>query len=364
MSDYYTILGIKPSATTRQIKIAYRKLAFKFHPDKNPNNKLAETSFIEISKAYEILSDPIKRNKYDRRWEIDAQQEAEEDFRARRKPPAYYYYKSKVEKPKYSRRDYLYATASVVAIMIVAMAFPLYLIQLASSKHYDQAVSHYLAGKYYSALQDVDLSIKDLSGTNAEACALASVILVHKLKKYDYAFTYIDRALDYSDNDSLSSELHYLRGICLAKTHKPGEALYEYAQVKDLSTTYDSSQFRSAVILTFTLVNLDSANDLLNQLIIRNVNHYAARYFKGLICEQRADHTKAHDIFSHLVGKPFNQPAVYYHLAKSEIALSLFKTACDHLEIASRYELLEAKQLMDLHCNQDSITILPIDNPL
>lgn len=63
--DYYEILGIKRSASTDEIKKAYRKLALKFHPDKNPNNKSAEESFKEISEAYEILFDPEKRKLYD-----------------------------------------------------------------------------------------------------------------------------------------------------------------------------------------------------------------------------------------------------------------------------------------------------------
>ncbi|HEX2956479.1 MAG TPA: J domain-containing protein [Chitinispirillaceae bacterium] len=63
--DYYSILGVDKNASSDQIKSAYRKLAMKYHPDKNPGNKEAEQKFKEITEAHEVLSDPEKRNRYD-----------------------------------------------------------------------------------------------------------------------------------------------------------------------------------------------------------------------------------------------------------------------------------------------------------
>lgn len=63
--DYYKILGVDKTATTKEIKKAYRKLAAKYHPDKNPDDKAAEEKFKEANEANEVLSDPEKRKKYD-----------------------------------------------------------------------------------------------------------------------------------------------------------------------------------------------------------------------------------------------------------------------------------------------------------
>ena len=63
--DYYKILGVEKDATKEEIKKAYRKLALKYHPDRNPDNKEAEEKFKEITEANEVLSDPDKRKKYD-----------------------------------------------------------------------------------------------------------------------------------------------------------------------------------------------------------------------------------------------------------------------------------------------------------
>ena len=64
-TDYYEILSVGKSATSVEIKKAYRKLAMKYHPDRNPDDKKAEEKFKECTEAYEVLSDDNKRKIYD-----------------------------------------------------------------------------------------------------------------------------------------------------------------------------------------------------------------------------------------------------------------------------------------------------------
>ena len=77
--DLYEALGLSRTASEKEIKAAYRRLARKFHPDVNPNDRAAESRFKEINAAHEVLSDPDKRKKYDKwgdRWEMADQLEA------------------------------------------------------------------------------------------------------------------------------------------------------------------------------------------------------------------------------------------------------------------------------------------------
>ena len=59
--DYYEVLGLKKGASDDEIKKAFRKMAMKYHPDKNPGDKNAEEKFKEINEAYAVLSDPEKK---------------------------------------------------------------------------------------------------------------------------------------------------------------------------------------------------------------------------------------------------------------------------------------------------------------
>lgn len=66
MKDYYKILGVSPEATEEEIRLAYRRLALRYHPDRNPGDPSAEEKFKEVNEAYGVLGDPRKRAEYDR----------------------------------------------------------------------------------------------------------------------------------------------------------------------------------------------------------------------------------------------------------------------------------------------------------
>jgi DnaJ-class molecular chaperone len=91
--DYYEVLGVRRDASEKELRSAYRKLARKYHPDVNPNDRAAEARFKEINAAYDVLSEPEKRKKYDRygeNWEHAEEMERARS-RAGARPGGFYY---------------------------------------------------------------------------------------------------------------------------------------------------------------------------------------------------------------------------------------------------------------------------------
>src|SRR5215831_10490836 len=80
--DFYEVLGLKRDASPEEIKKAYRQLALKNHPDKNPGNAEAEKRFKEAAEAYEVLSDQSKRQRYDRYGHAGMEGAGVHDFRS------------------------------------------------------------------------------------------------------------------------------------------------------------------------------------------------------------------------------------------------------------------------------------------
>ena len=78
--DYYEVLSLERSASADDIKRAYRKLAMKYHPDQNKDDKDAEAKFKELAEAYEVLSDPDKRQRYDQYGHAGLRGQAGHDF--------------------------------------------------------------------------------------------------------------------------------------------------------------------------------------------------------------------------------------------------------------------------------------------
>lgn len=185
MLDYYQILGIDSTATTTEVKSAYKKLAFDYHPDRNPNNPAAEEKFKEINEAYQILSDPYKKASYDLLVSYSEQGNTTSGQQRYRTPPRKHEEKSvydryakfdwrnapryktapayKIDKNYLKNQSIAFAAVAFLAILIIgAFNFSNYLdeqeelrIQQENQLVIDAAKKLYDKGEYREAISDI-----------------------------------------------------------------------------------------------------------------------------------------------------------------------------------------------------------------
>lgn len=346
MPSYYQILGVDNNASLKEIKAAYRKLAHRYHPDKSPALENAEEKFLEIASAYEVLSDPFKRQLYDEKL---AYRNFHKPARAHPRPrPAYTYTYSKVE---YSRRTYMYAGLFIIGLVAFSLLFPFILMKRSANINFQNGLEYYHAGMYMSAIESFNKSMNELGGKTGIANYYNAHILFYKYRNHQLTTKYIDRALEHIEEDSLRSELYWMKGRCFQFLHRYEVALDNYRHVQNFSSNYDSALLQTGVIHAIHFGNCKKGIQIFDELLAKKGNNNRAAYFKAYCLQKTNDHRAAIEIFQSLIDKDFKVGDSYFHKALSEIKINLHDRACDDFMNAIKYGNEEAQKLQLIYCN-------------
>lgn len=212
MQDFYEALGVSRTASQAQIKAAFKKMAFRYHPDRNPGNREAEENFKAINEAYRTLSDPVSRSRYDARFYIVTEEVNEEYWREARRKRYQEWRRARDRNTNYYRLDKNY-------FRIQGLAFLVFLVIAGFCFAIIHTAHYYVRQQQMEKWRSNSLKIQQVNGLFGQG-------------KFDDAFSLI-RKLE--ENDPLDFRFGFVRDSLVGALRK--QADHEFAQ-KD---------FRSAI---------------------------------------------------------------------------------------------------------------------
>lgn len=213
MQDFYEALGVSRTASQTQIKVAFKKMAMRYHPDRNPGNKQAEETFKFLNEAYHTLSDPVKRSRYDSRFHIITE-ELNEAYWQEIKRKRYQQWKQSRDNRYRLDKNYfkIQGLAFLVFLLISGFCFA-----VINTAHY------YVRQQQMEKWRANSLQLKQVNGLFGQGKFHDAFTIIRNLEErdpLDFRFGFVRDSLvnelrkqadgEYRDKDFRSAVTHYL----------------------------------------------------------------------------------------------------------------------------------------------------------
>ncbi|WMJ74282.1 DnaJ domain-containing protein [Cytophagaceae bacterium ABcell3] len=352
---YYQILGISPTANQEEIKAAFKKLAVKYHPDKNPGSSFAEEHFKKVNEAYQVLSDPRKRKQYDLRQMYQRQRSYSSTSTAsyaekpKPKPKASY----KARRPSAKKKPgvklaHVFMSLGIFAVLIVAAVFFYnFMNRFASDKYFAEGIDLKAKGFYVQAYQKFSESV-ELNPENPDPYAERAALRIHLFDDYrgsisDYnshiafseepaAEVYFDRAMAYVNLKKYKPAVEDLN-VFLSQYPENDSALFVRAEIKNYALSDPANAIKDYNKL------LDIDDQLVDAWYGRGVGRlYVGQYDSSVIDLKRA-----------LELEP-DRMEIVYHMGLAYFAKGDTVTACRDWKVADENGYEYAGEAYKKHC--------------
>jgi len=347
--DYYHVLDVSYNVNPEELKLAYRQLAKRYHPDANAGDREKEEMFKLVSEAYEVLSDADKKATYDLSLLLGLYEEEKVRSRKRSAPtqPQYAYRPAAVT---YSWKTYTGVTALVVVIVASIFAVPFGLSRYSSEYHYDKGLEYYQNEQYYAALNSLERAIVDFGSKNVEACLLAGTILSEEYGQHKYAIEYMDRGLEFASSDGEKVQLLYNKGLYLKGSADYHAAIQQFTEALKYWPDYDSLYFAIASTYAFNLDQYDVAIKYFSELEKEEKNFTEAAYGKAYCYYKLHNYSDAMQWVDNYIKKYGIDANAYVLRAKVKAKQGDSQSACEDIKKASRLHSGEAENLTESYC--------------
>lgn len=326
MADYYQILGLNRSADAAQIKAAYKKLAMRYHPDRNAGDKSAEEIFKLINEAYHTLSDPLKKSRYDLRFGSFDFAPSENDRKTaqrRRYAPRPHPYQTqyKVDKEYFK----IQGLAVLVFIVIAGLCF--------ATVH---SVFYFFDQRNQTQWRTNSQSLKQVHALFGSGNYDSAFTLIHKLKQTDpleYRFNFTHDSLTQILRDAADDEFNH---------HNFSLAITNYLLLKKYEDPVSFETIQRIAMCQFYLGNFDESLQAMKQLHNQQPDNLELIYAIAVTNLERLDDpeaalsylnqgkklfeenlTKVYGEGFMLVMNPADAPDIYFYIFEARASTNL-----------------------------------------
>lgn len=358
IDNYYHILGLSEFASIAEVKLAYRTLAKKYHPDRNPGKPDYEEKFKRISSAYQTLSDLDKKADYDGKL-IYSKQQSHKDKAQRAYPryaPRESYYAKK--KRQYTPMAWMYGKIFIIGLVMAVVLIPLTLLYQSSVRYYENGLEAYARGDLSNALANFNNAMTRFGGRSLQAGIRSSEIYIYELSDYTKGRIFANIGLEYAESEQNYAYLFFLRGMAHYGENNTTQALADYKRADSLNYHQDSIQLKLGLLNTFGLRDFYEGEKNFNYLINKKIKTETAWFGKAW-CQQELNHYQsAIDSYTHVIATNSNNPMAFFYRGKNSLTLQDSAKACSDFARAMQLGYTRANSYLYFYCQSDSTSAI------
>ena len=338
-SNYYTILGVSATATGQEIKLAYKKLAILYHPDKHQGNTYFEEKFKQVNEAYQVLSNAHKRAAYDQRLQyllqVKLRQQAHHQQRyqyqgpVRRPASVTERYYRPIPESRFMRKDMYIVGAIFGGIVVFCLLLKLIMDHVTAVDLYQEALTYIKEERWSSAHSNLTEAIR-FKPKYAEAYYKRAYLEMEISRDYQAALADLDASINYTDK--ITPQMYYLRGKCYQNLKNSAGAevnlTYAIKMNKNFSLAYyDRAMLRAVTLNKFPEAIQDFTHSL-NYHLPDEALRKNALYYRGYCYYFTQQNKAALQDYREVLKQDPRNARVYFLMGKAQVELDSTATAC------------------------------------
>jgi curved DNA-binding protein CbpA len=357
--NFYQILGVNCNASDEEIKVAYRNLAKKYHPDKHGSNKVYEEHFKKINNAYQTLSKRDKRNRYDLKLRYRATSVSQSTFRNRnpganhRKTPysSSQIYKerekNKRKQEKQKRKIYVLTGLTLLCIISFCIYFYNFMNEYSAELALNKGISEETNKNYFRAFEHYADAL-EYDDEFTEAYQKRAELRIRIFNDYKGAFNDYNKAIRTSDKKNW--DLYFSRAKCNIKLKKYEEAAVDLKEASELKPAYDSLYFYLAEINNYHLYKYRDAIRDYREVLVLN-SEFEEAYFGKAICHQYLGELKQSiSDFNKVLEFQPTSGRTYYYRAYSLLGMNDTIGACNDWKQGNKLSFSASEDALAKYC--------------